>query len=513
MTIMFNRLRRLFAPPIFADEEKTRASQFMIHFSWSAICIVFLLVITRFVRQSDAGIIPVLVLASIIPLLLFMQFIVKLGYVNVASIFVIFSVWGVLTYLALNADGIRDAAVLAYIVVIILSSLLLGWRFASVMSGLSVAVIWYFAIMEKQGLRILHVDDPISYARDLSAIIILIGVLIYLLISSWSRTLQSARLELQERLRAEEKLQRQADYLAALNETALGLLNRSELQPLLESILARACDLLNTKHGLIELVLPDGSALRQEVGHDILSKYNGTLTLKNEGMAGSVWASGETLVVQDYATWDKGLPEFIEAGFTAVMGVPLKVGNTVIGVLAVSYVEQGRIFTQEQINLMERFAALASLAIDNARLYEQAQKEIHERSMVEVELRASEERFRKVFQASPVAIIITSLDDGRVIEANDAYWKLTGFDPQKSVGQTALELGMWDSEDERKNFVDRLKHEHSLYDPEYQFVNKDGESISTLAFYELVNLGGVDSVLSMFYDITEQKNAQRIPAK
>ena len=142
-----------------------------------------------------------------------------------------------MTYQAWAADGIRDAAIIAYIVVIIFSSLLLGWRFASVVGGLSLAVIWYFAIMEKQGLRVLHVDDPFNYARDLSIIIVLIGVLIYLLISSWSRTLQSARLELQERLRAEEKLQRQADYLSALNETALGLLNRSELQPLLESIL------------------------------------------------------------------------------------------------------------------------------------------------------------------------------------------------------------------------------------------------------------------------------------
>jgi PAS domain S-box-containing protein len=506
--LMLNWLHRLFVPPIFADEVKTRASQFMIIFSWVAIGVVFLLIITRFVRQSDAGIYPVLILASIIPLLLFMQFIVKLGYVNVASIFVIFSVWGVLTYLALNASGIRDAALLAYIVVIMLSSLLLGWRFASVMGGLSVVAIWYFAIMEKQGTRILRVDDPISYARDLSAIIILIGVLIYLLISSWSRTLQSARVELQERLRAEEKLQRQANYLTALNETALGLLNRSELQPLLESILARACDLLNTKHALIELVLPDGSALRQEVAQGIISEYNGTLAMKNEGMAGTVWASGETLVVQDYVTWDKRLPETIEAGVTAVMGVPLKAGNTIIGVLAIPFVEQGRIFTQEQISLMEQFAALASLAIDNARLFEQAQKEIHERSLVEIELRASEERFRKVFHASPVAIIISSLDDGHVVEANNAYWKLTGFDPQESVGQTALELGIWDSEGERKNFVDRIKQEHSLYDPEYQFFNRAGESTSTLAFHELVNLGGMDSVLSMFYDITDQKKAR-----
>jgi signal transduction histidine kinase len=410
MTIMLNRLRRLFAPPIFADEEKTRASQFMINFSWIAICVVLLLVATRFVRQSDAGIIPILALASIIPLLLFMQFIIKLGHVNVASVFVVFSAWGVLTYLALNASGLRDAAVLAYVVVIILSSLLLGWRFASVMGGLSVAVIWYLAIMEQQGIRTLHVDDPISYARDFSATIILIGVLIYLLISSWSRTLQSARLELQERLRVEEKMQRQADYLTALNETALGLLNRSELQPLLESILSRACELLNTQHGLIVLVLPDGSALRQEMGLGALAELNGTLILKNEGLAGSVWESGETLVVQNYSTWDKGIPEFVKAGFSGVLGVPLKVGNTVIGVVVISYVEQGRVFKHEQIQLMERFAPLASLAIDNARLYERTQKEIHERSLVEVDLRASEARTRAVLAAIPDMIFEISKD-------------------------------------------------------------------------------------------------------
>ena len=267
---MLNWLRRIFASPIFADEEKTRASLFVMNFSWVAICIVFLLILSRSILSTDATIIPVLILAAIIPILLFMQYIVKLGHVATASALVILSLWGMLTYIAYHADGIRDAAVFAYIVVILGSSLVLGWRFASVIGGLSVVAIWIFAITEKQGLRVLHVDDPVSFARDFSGIIILICVLIYLLISNWSRTLRSARLELNERLRAEEKLQRQADYLTALNETALGLLNRSELQPLLESILARACDLLNTKHGVIELALSDGSALRQEVGNEFL---------------------------------------------------------------------------------------------------------------------------------------------------------------------------------------------------------------------------------------------------
>jgi signal transduction histidine kinase len=385
---MPNRLRRLLAPPIFEDEEKTRISQFMTTFSWIAIGILFLMLISRLALRTDATIVPTLILIIVILLLFLMQHLLRLGHVYISSIFVVFGLWGLMTYLAWRADGLRDMAVIAYFVIIILCSLLLGWRSALVLTVMSIVTIWVFAILEKQGTRILHVDDPISFARDLTGIIFLVGALIYLLVTGWSRTLQSARLELQERLRAEEKLQRQAGYLNALNETALGLLNRFELHPLLESILIRACDLIDTKHGLIELVLPDGSALRQELGCGVLAQYDGTFTFKDEGVTGCVWSSGEPLIVGDYHIWDKGLPDFIDAGFHAVMGMPLKVGNAVIGVLAVCYIEEDRTFTQEQVDFMERFAALAALAIDNVRLYEQAQKEIHERSVVEVALRA-----------------------------------------------------------------------------------------------------------------------------
>jgi PAS domain S-box-containing protein len=506
---MPNRLRRLFVPPIFADEEKTRASQFMINFSWGAICVVLLLILSRLVRWTDAGIIPVLVLAAIIPLLLLMQLIVRLGYVNAASVFVIFSVWGVLTHLALNASGVRDSSIFAYVVVIILSSFLLGWRFAAAMGGLSVAVIWYLAIMEKQGGRILHVDDPIGYARDLSAIIILIGILIYLLISSWSRTLQSARVELQERLRAEKKLQRQADYFAAMNEISLGLLNRIELRSLLESILLRACRLIDTEHGLIELVLPDGSALCQEMGYGSFSKYNGALTMKNEGMVGSVWNSGETLIVQDYSNWEKRLPEGVEAGYVSVMGIPLKVGNKVIGVLAVAYTEMGRTFTQEQVNLMERFAALASLAIDNARLHEMAQTELQERRNTEAALRASEERSRKVFANSYVAIAIVTLEDGIFLEANSAFWKLSGLVPEQALGRTALELNMWDNPQDWISLVQELREKRSLQNVHVEFRQNGKPNKVSIAFYELLYIENQPCILCMFYDVSEQRQTER----
>ena len=45
-----------------------------------------------------------------------------------------------------------------------------------------------------------------------------------------------------------------------------------------------------------------------------------------------------------------------------------------------------------------------------------------------------------MFEISPVAIVITTLAEGRIIEANEAYWKLSGHDPKTSIGKTTLEL-------------------------------------------------------------------------
>ncbi len=505
---MPNRFRRLFSAPIFENAEKTRTAQILNSFVWSAISILLMIIIIRLIMGRENGSVPLLLLTGIVFALGIVQVTIRRGYIRGASMFLAGSLWAAMTFQSWEADGIRDVAIVAYLVIILLAGLLLGWREGLFFGVISLSALWFFAFEEEWGLRIQHVDTPLNIARDLTVIFLFAGTLIYLLINSLNRSLYDARLELQERLRAERKLQVQADYLTALNETALGLLNRSELRPLLESILSRACALLNTQHGLIDLVLPDESALRQELGHGVLSRYDGSLTYKDEGVTGGVWGSGKTLVVQNYAEWDKNLPEFVDAGFNAVMGVPLTVGNKVIGVLAISFVEKERGFTQEHVNLMERFAALASIAIDNARLFEQTQKEIAERTLAEAALRSSEERFRKIFHASPVAIVITSLDKGIIIEANEAYWQLSGLEPHGTVGRMAIELGLWEDEEERQGFVERLIAERSIYVPEYQFINETGALYTVLAFYELVTLEGADCILSMFHDITEQKNAR-----
>lgn len=123
-------------------------------------------------------------------------------------------------------------------------------------------------------------------------------------------------------------------------------------------------------------------------------------------------------------------------------------------------------------------------------------------------LQVEEERFRRIFHVSPVAISVTSLDDGRLLEANDAYWKLMGFDPSASIGRTTVALKIWEREEDRLRFVKKLTEQKSLHNPAYEFVNISGEKRITVAFYELIQHGREPSILSMFYDVTRQQTIQ-----
>lgn len=506
---MPDRFRRFFSSRLFASEEKTRLAQILNSFGWSTIATVSIIILIRiftngWLSKSSMFVLPLIIVIMVIVLIM-----TRAGQARGAGIFLVASTWMAMTYQAANSDGLRDVAVISYLVVILLAALLLGWREGFFFGLISASMLWFFAYQEQQGLRQFEMDDPYSYARDLTAIFILAGLLIHLLIHTLNRSLDEARLELMERLRADEKLQTQTRYLTALHETTLGLVNRLELNPLLESILKHASELLDTDHVAIDLLIADESALRQELGKGIFFEFNGAITHKGESLTGRVWENGSTILTQDYDNWEGANRDALQAGFGAVAGVPLKSGTKVVGTLVVSYSDKKKKFSLEQVGLLERLAALASLAIDNARLYEQAQKEINERRSIEAALRSSDELFRKVFNNSHVAISIVTLEDGRFLEANAAFCELTGLPPEQILGRTSFELNLWKNPEERKEFVRNLLEKRYLQDVPVEFTRKDLPNKTSIAYYELINIRDQQRILCMFYDISEQRQSER----
>jgi PAS domain S-box-containing protein len=128
-----------------------------------------------------------------------------------------------------------------------------------------------------------------------------------------------------------------------------------------------------------------------------------------------------------------------------------------------------------------------------------------DRRRAEAALRESEERFRKVFQSSPVATCITSLEEGGLLDANYAYWGLTGYKPEESLGIRATETRIWDVPADRETFVKELKLRKSHFNPDDHFRHKDGSLKPVISFYELIRIGDEDCILAMFYDMTTQK--------
>lgn len=177
-----------------------------------------------------------------------------------------------------------------------------------------------------------------------------------------------------ERIKAEKRLQLQNNYLGALHDTTLGMISRLDVKELLSDLTVRAGRLLGTEHGYIYLVGDDG-LLTRSVGTGVFSSSIGKQLKQEEGVAGKVLRSGEALVVNDYAGWqDRADAADYPVPITAIMGVPLKSGAEVVGVLGMACdSETAQAFNTQQVELLERFAQLASISLDNARLYTASQ--------------------------------------------------------------------------------------------------------------------------------------------
>ena len=144
------------------------------------------------------------------------------------------------------------------------------------------------------------------------------------------------------------------------------------------------------------------------------------------------------------------------------------------------------------------------LQAQNSRL----QREVEERQLAESALRESEEKFAKAFRASPSAIAIATLVDGRYIEVNETFLHLTGYARAETIGRTAADLALWVHPEEYIRFQQRLQTDGVVRDLECEYRTRSGVVRAMLLSAEKIDLGGQACVLYVTPDITERKQAE-----
>ena len=189
--------------------------------------------------------------------------------------------------------------------------------------------------------------------------------------------------DVSERRRAEKTMNQQFKYLSALHQTTLGVISRRDLNDLLKTIVSRSAELVGVPYGFIYLYDQASDDLTLEVGAGIFRGFIGTRIKPGVGLAGRTWQAGEPIVVNDYQTWEGRDPDSKWDRVQVVAGIPIKSSSDVIGVIGVSDDNPDTQFTGNEVGVLNRFAQLTAIAIENARLYQQMEQELSQRKRAE----------------------------------------------------------------------------------------------------------------------------------
>ncbi|HVP22108.1 MAG TPA: PAS domain S-box protein [Anaerolineaceae bacterium] len=127
--------------------------------------------------------------------------------------------------------------------------------------------------------------------------------------------------------------------------------------------------------------------------------------------------------------------------------------------------------------------------------------------------RESEERFFKAFHSNPTLTTIFRFGDGRIVDVNEAYLRLFGFERDEVIGHTAIDLNLYVNPEVRLNLMQNLNEGKAVRGYETQFRTKDGKILEVLIFMDLIEVEEEMYVLCSALDITERKQAEEASRK
>jgi len=134
-------------------------------------------------------------------------------------------------------------------------------------------------------------------------------------------------------------------------------------------------------------------------------------------------------------------------------------------------------------------------------------RDITERKRIEEALAISEAKFRSIFDFSYQGIALTEAETGRLAEVNNKFCELTGYSRRELIGRTTTELNFYTAAD-REQFIRELADTGEVQGLEMDFKAKDGRILNSLMFARIMEISGCSYILTLFLNITEQKQME-----
>jgi len=370
------------------------------------------------------------ILALLFLLELGLLYLMRRGYVRLASALFSFALWLIGAIVVFASGGVRSPGSGIYFVVILTAGLLLGGWAGIGFAALSILAVSGALWAELRGVLpapFLPIASSSAWVL-LNALITLAAVLLHLAFRSTQDALESARRnerawveinrglqrEIAERKRAEVESRRRAAQTALIYEVGQRVSSKLELEPLLSEIVVAVCDAFD--YFSVILMLADECSerltLQSAAGGYARLFPRGLSLLFGEGMIGRAAAAGEPQISGDV----EQNPHYVRKvgeETRSELAVPIRSGDKVIGVLDLQS-EELNAFDEADVMVMETLADQIAVAIENARLYEEVERELSKRTALLKDLQHRSTQLQTAAEVSKAASTI--LDPEELIE-------------------------------------------------------------------------------------------------
>ncbi|MFN3265953.1 MAG: GAF domain-containing protein, partial [Deinococcales bacterium] len=281
--------------------------------------------------------------------------------------------------------------------------------------------------------------------------------LIWQIAPTISGLLENARLHFETR-HAKTEAEQRAAFLDVLYKTSLELGSLHNIDSLAKNLLDRVCGVLQAEAGSLYLREGEHIQLITTQGDEFVPRAK-----LGDGVSGRVIERSTPILLEDYTNSEFYHPEDSSKHWRSVIGVPLYRQKQVIGALTLVDMRFVGRFTQEDLAALQQFAAIASLALENLLLLEDARKAearaieqtrqlqlLHEASLAvsrhntpDAFLHAILERAAKLLEADDGAVYMIQADQSiqtvAHLHPNDTVQNIT---PEHGISGLVLSTGL-----------------------------------------------------------------------
>lgn len=124
-------------------------------------------------------------------------------------------------------------------------------------------------------------------------------------------------------------------------------------------------------------------------------------------------------------------------------------------------------------------------------------------------IRLSEQLYSLAFRDNPVAMAISKMDDGTIVDINGSYSNLLGWTREETIGNKALNLSILDDPETRKTIVDEVRNKKEIRNYEINLHTKYGAVLKVLITVKLLVYENEQVLLTIVEDVTRLKETEQ----